>query len=73
MKSTPVNNEAYIMESCNGKRVLDMGCVRHSAEFAISDPAWFHERIRSAAKYVIGVDYLLLEVNKLQQYALHTL
>lgn len=61
----PVDKESFIMERCAGKNVLDLGCVRHSADFALNDPAWLHKKIKSVAGRVIGVDYLSDEVKKL--------
>lgn len=61
----PVNRETFICEKCRGKRVLDLGCIRHSAEFALNDPGWLHKLIKQAAKSVVGVDYLPEEVAKM--------
>ena len=48
------------------KNVLDIGCIRHSAEFAVSDPNWLHKKISTAASRTLGVDYLPDEVEKLR-------
>lgn len=66
-RSDPVEKEAYIQEKSNGKTVLDLGCIRHSAEFAEKDPKWLHSKIRSVAKKTVGIDYLPEEVEKLRK------
>lgn len=64
--NAPVDREAFVLERCAGKSVLDLGCVKHSAEFAAKDPNWLHRRIRSAARRCVGVDYARAEVEKLK-------
>ena len=61
----PVDREAFICEKCRGKTVLDLGCIRHSAEFALTDPGWLHKKILRTATSVVGVDYLPGEVAKM--------
>ncbi|HUJ19452.1 MAG TPA: class I SAM-dependent methyltransferase [Nitrospirota bacterium] len=63
--SKPVVKENFIQDACRGKSVLDLGCIRHSANFAINDPNWLHKIIKFVAKKVIGVDYLPDEIKKL--------
>ena len=58
----PVNRESFITDQCRGKTVLDLGCIRHSAEFALKDARWLHKMIKTVAKKVIGVDYLPEEI-----------
>jgi 2-polyprenyl-3-methyl-5-hydroxy-6-metoxy-1,4-benzoquinol methylase len=67
-KSKPVDKASYIQDLCRDKVVLDMGCIRHNAEFALKDPNWLHQKIRSVAKKVVGVDYLPEEIEKLKKY-----
>jgi len=64
--SDPVDREAFVLERVAGKSVLDLGCVKHSAEFAAKDPDWLHRRIRAAARRCVGVDYAKAEVEKLK-------
>ena len=45
----PVNREAFIADMCSGKTVLDMGCIRHNAEFALKDATWLHKRISTTS------------------------
>jgi SAM-dependent methyltransferase len=59
-----VDKERFIEGKCAGKAVLDLGCIRHSADFA-KDSGWLHARIRSVAERVVGIDYLAEEVPKL--------
>src|SRR3990172_3495588 len=69
--SEPINKEAFIQEKCRGKTVLDLGCIRHSAEFALGDLNWLHKKIKEVAEEVIGVDYLDGEIEKLQDAGYH--
>ena len=57
---------SFIERACSGRSVLDMGCVCHNAEFAVSDPNWLHKKIKAVAKDVMGLDYLPQEVAKLR-------
>jgi len=61
----PVNKESFIADMCAGKAVLDLGCIRHSAEFALKDATWLHKRIKEVAKKTVGVDYLPREIEKI--------
>lgn len=62
-----VNRVEFILSKCRGKRVLDLGCVQHTAEWAIKSPCWLHKKILDVAEHVIGIDYAKSEVNKLQK------
>lgn len=64
-KSRPVIREDFIEDQCRGKKVLDLGCIRHSADFAMKDPTWLHRKIKQVATEVVGVDYLPDEVKKI--------
>jgi len=65
-KSGPIKKVEFIQDKCRGKNVLDLGCIRHSADYAINDPDWLHQKIKAVAEKVIGVDYLLDDVMKLR-------
>ncbi len=65
-KSSPIKRVEFIQEKCRGKNVLDLGCIRHNLDFAISDPNWLHKKIKAVAGKVVGVDYLLNDVEKLR-------
>ncbi len=60
-----VERDKFIQQMCSGKHVLDLGCIRHSAEYALADPGWIHNKIKSVASKVVGVDYLPEEIEKL--------
>ncbi|NJN98370.1 MAG: methyltransferase domain-containing protein [Anaerolineales bacterium] len=66
INSKPVNKVMFIEEKCRGKTVLDLGCVRHNADYAVKDPNWLHKKIQSVAQKVIGFDFLQVEVEKLR-------
>ena len=60
-----IEKVSFIQNLCRGKTVLDLGCIRHSAKFATTDPNWLHNKIREVAHCVIGIDYLQDEVKQL--------
>ncbi len=68
VKSTPINKETFIENLCKNKVVLDLGCVRHTAEYALNDPNWLHKKIKNIAKEVVGIDYLAPEIKKLNEH-----
>lgn len=63
--SKRIDKYQFILHSCRGKDVLDMGCVRHSADYSLRDKNWLHKGILSVAKEVVGIDYLPSEIQKL--------
>lgn len=65
-KSRPINRNIFIKERCCGKDVLDLGCIQHNSDCAVNDPNWLHGIIKSVAQRVLGVDYLIGEVEKLK-------
>ena len=56
----------FLKKICRGKKVLDLGCIRHNAEFSITDKNWLHGKLKAVAKYIVGVDYLFDEVKKIK-------
>lgn len=57
----------HILQEVNSKdRVLDVGCVAHSADMAQSD-LWLHGQLADKASSVIGIDIDPQEVATLQQ------
>lgn len=64
-RGEPIDKVRFICDFCRGKKVLDLGCVRHSADYSLNDPEWVHKRIKETASSVLGVDYLKAEVEKL--------
>lgn len=61
-----VNKVEFIKTACKDKDVLDLGCIRHSAEFALNDPNWLHTHLQKVSKSIVGIDYLDAEVKKLR-------
>lgn len=45
----------FITDRCEGKSVLDLGCVQHDARFA-DNKYWVHKAIQAKAKNVLGLD-----------------
>lgn len=64
----PVNRLEYITSLCKDKVVLDLGCIRHNADYALQSSIWVHKAIVSVAKEVTGVDYLPEEIAKLNKH-----
>ena len=58
-----------ILSYCKGKKVLDMGCIDHSFETALSlGDNWLHKQIKDCSTSVKGLDILetdAAELNKL--------
>lgn len=67
LKKEKVNKIEFIKNKCKGKSVLDLGCVRHDADYSIGDPNWLHRHLHEVSKSIVGVDYLEHEVSKLNQ------
>lgn len=63
---TPQSRLEIIREFCQGKIVLDIGCVHHDVENADKD-AWLHKVVVDVAADALGVDYLEEEVATLAQ------
>jgi SAM-dependent methyltransferase len=48
-----------ICELCDGKEVLDIGCIDHSIDTALElGDNWLHKRIHNVAKSLTGIDIL---------------
>ncbi len=56
----------WVKKFVHGKKVLDLGCVRHNLDETYKD-IWLHGIIRQEAKSVLGVDYLEKEVEELRK------
>lgn len=54
----------WIVPLVRGRKVLDLGCVRHTLD-ETEKTHWLHGIIRAEARSVIGVDYLQDAVDKL--------
>lgn len=47
----------WIMPYVAGRKVLDLGCVRHDLK-ETEKADWLHGHLKQQAKYLVGVDYL---------------
>ncbi len=52
----PVNRLDYVVNACEGKRVLDLGALDETARESKSQDNWLHARIGNVAASVIGID-----------------
>ena len=68
LSNSTVDKNKKILELCKNKSVLDLGCIRHSADFALKDPNWLHKQIIEVAESVVGIDYLEEEILKLKTH-----
>lgn len=46
-------------------KVLDVGCIQHSANREVN-PSWLHKKLYNIANYVLGVDYIKEEIDILR-------
>lgn len=54
-----VPKDDLVVELARGRRVLDLGCIDHSADTALAlGDDWLHARLRAVADRVVGVDLL---------------
>ncbi|MEI8081608.1 MAG: methyltransferase domain-containing protein [Actinomycetes bacterium] len=60
-QSTVSTKENFILAVTKGRRVLDIGCIDHSAMQA-GGANWLHARIADQASSVVGLDYLESDV-----------
>lgn len=54
----------FLAQLVKGKKVLDVGCVQHSAEQEL-EGTWLHRHIVRNATYVLGLDILKTDVEEL--------
>lgn len=55
-----------ILSFCKDKRVLDIGCVNHTFEATMKED-WKHAMIKKYASELVGIDYEVEVVKKLQE------
>ena len=55
----------FITKRCEGRTVLDLGCVQHNSEME-NNIFWIHKVIKTVASELLGLDYLEKEVQKLR-------
>ena len=64
-----VDRYDYILNKCNWKDVLDLGCVDHN--FLIhskdKDHPWLHKNIKKVAKTLLWVDFLEKDIELMNQ------
>lgn len=54
-----IDKAELICDICRGRRVLDVGCINHSAEVALDQgERWLHHRIKRVAGSATGLDLL---------------
>lgn len=70
MKPEETDIFSFLRKSVQGKDVLDVGCVAHTAA-SYQDPRWVHEHIVESAQSVVGLDLLESEVAKLRARGYH--
>lgn len=63
--ATNLRVEALLEAVPSDTRILDIGCVQHSAENASNDD-WVHRELYDIGDEVVGLDYEYSEVQKLQ-------
>lgn len=57
----------FIVSRCEGKSVLDLGCVEHSLD-RFGNSKWIHRAVKEKAAELLGLDYLKDEVDELQKH-----
>jgi len=65
-RASRILKDDFILNECRGKSVLDVGCIGQDRNFGAPD--WLHNKVKSVAKSVDGVDILndqILELKKL--------
>jgi len=63
------SKEDFIVSSCTGKRVLDIGCIDHNLETVSSlKNKWMHHQISLVADEITGVDILEEEAAYLNKH-----
>ncbi|MFH0988279.1 MAG: class I SAM-dependent methyltransferase [Parcubacteria group bacterium] len=59
-----VGKDDLICDLCQGKDVLDLGCIDHDYERKMGDQ-WLHRRLKKVAATLTGVDILSDAINRL--------
>ena len=60
----------FLSKAVEGKTVLDVGCVDHSAKLESAD-TWLHKHLCGSAARVVGLDYNQAEVDELNRRGYH--
>ena len=61
--------DSKILELCEDKIVLDVGCIGQDKDY--NDQDWLHNKIRTVAKSTLGVDIIQESIDKLNQMGLN--
>ncbi|MDT8441698.1 MAG: methyltransferase domain-containing protein [Desulfuromonadales bacterium] len=63
-----IDKNNLIVNLCQGKKVLDLGCIDHSFETAneLGD-SWLHKRIKGVARELVGIDILSEDIGELRK------
>ena len=62
-----VNRNDFIVDLCQGKKVLDLGCACHDlSSEQIKKGIWLHENIHKVASSVMGFDTDRSQIKRLQ-------
>ncbi|NBP69198.1 MAG: hypothetical protein EBU52_10680, partial [Cytophagia bacterium] len=67
-----IHKDDLILSICSQKKVLDVGCIGQDRDF--SAPNWLHNKIKSVASVVHGVDILtnLIAQLKVKGYLMYS-
>lgn len=67
-----IEKDRFLLDTCSGKSILDVGIVGQDRNF--DSPAWLHNKIRSVAASLHGVDILEEPILQLKQkgYSVYT-
>lgn len=61
-----IGKHAFVLRECQGRTVLDIGCVDHDAGNAFGGPVpWLHRQIVGVATRTLGLDMLESDVDRL--------
>lgn len=65
-KQKTISKNSLITSMCKNKKVLDLGCIDHSYETAISlGDKWLHRMIKNVSSELTGLDILKEDIEKL--------
>lgn len=72
-KKTPIlKKQAFILEQCKGKKVLDIGCI--GQDLSSENENWLHGKLKKTASQLVGVDLNEEGIRKLKEknYTIYT-
>ncbi len=63
-----ISKDDLLCSLCEGKDVLDIGCIDHSHEVALAmGEKWLHRRLQKVSKSIVGTDILDSEIYELRK------